>query len=149
MRVSVSIIAALLLIACGGEATNSDSQDVPFTTVARPGNSGVRSDQGVVAHNQSEFDILWKRSYENSGSPPQAPAVDFSSTQILGYFVSNRPSGCYGVSITRVTRIGDRIVVTYKEQIPNPDDMCAAVVISAGHLVAMLQSPLQVEFKAE
>ncbi|WP_130429995.1 protease complex subunit PrcB family protein [Rivibacter subsaxonicus] len=149
MRTAISLVVASLLAACGGGEASSETRNVPFTTVAQSGNSGVTAGEGVVARNQAEFNTVWARFSSNLLPPPQAPAIDFGSQQVVGYFLGSRPNGCYSMSITRVTQSDDRLVVSYKEQVPAAGAICTMQVVNPAHLVAVPLSPLHVEFRAE
>lgn len=148
MRNVVLTALLALLAACGGSGDSPES--VPFTTLARTYYSGVERPEGVVARNPAEFNTVWARFTEHLTERPPAPAVDFSVNQVVGYFLGVS-SGCHDASITGVTRLSDRLIVTYKELLPpdDPDVGCIASFVYPGHLVLVPQSPLRVEFKSE
>lgn len=143
------VVASLLTAACGATETISEGPNVPFATLAQSNSSGVTSSEGVVARNQTEFNALWVRHSANSSPLPPAPSVNFNAFQVVAYFLGTRSNGCYSISITRVTRTSDRLVVTYKEQVPAAGVLCTANIVSPAHLVVVPQSQLQVEFVAE
>ena len=149
MRTAISLVVVSALAACGGTETDSESSIIPFITVAQTSNSGVTTREGVVARNQSEFNAVWARHSANLLPPPQPPAVDFNAHQVVGYFLGSRPNGCYAMSITRITRTGDRLAVAYKEQVAAADAVCTQQIVNPAHLVTVPQSQLQVEFVAE
>jgi len=53
------------------------------------------------------------------------------------------------MSITRVTQTSDRLVVTYKEQVPAANAVCTQAIVNPAHFVAVPKSQLQVVFLAE
>jgi hypothetical protein len=149
MRTAISLVVASFLAACGGGEASSETRNVPFTTVAQSGNAGVTAAEGVVARNQAEFNAVWARFSSKLLPPAPAPAIDFGRQQVVGYFLGSRPNGCYSMSITRISQADDRLVVSYKEQAPAAGAICTMQVVNPAHLVAVPQSPLQVEFRAE
>jgi len=148
MRTALALIFASVVSACGGSDSRSDGGNVPFTTVTRASWLDVESHEGVVARNETEFDAIWVR--HSGGRPsPAPPVVDFNVNQVVGYFLGSRSNGCYSMSITHITQYHDRLVVSYKEQVPVAGAVCPAAVVSPVHFVAVPQSPLRVEFVAE
>lgn len=147
MRTVVLAALLALLTACGG---GDSSESVPFTTLAKTFYSEVEQREGVVARNPAEFNAVWARFTGHLTEPPPAPAVDFDVNQVVGFFLGVS-SGCHDASIVGVTRLSDRLVVTYKELLPpdDPDVGCIASSVYPGHLVLVPQSPLRVEFKSE
>jgi hypothetical protein len=150
MRVILYLMLLLSVLgACGGEGSASDRTDTPFTTLAKPCPSNVTVSEGVVARTQSEFDAVWGRCF-GGGVPPQPPSLDFDALQVMGIFLGSRPDGCYldSVSITRIRKAGDRLLVIYKEHPPSSGG-CTFGVVNPGHLVSTARTELQVEFVAE
>ena len=144
---SLVIVSGLAASGCAG--ANPDATSVPFSTVERSGTSAVTTPESFVVRSQTEFNALWARHTANRLPPPPAPAVDFKANQIVGYFLGWRPSGCYSMSISRVIQTSDRVIVTYKEDVPPPGAICTAMMVSPAHFVAVPQSRLPVEFAAE
>lgn len=146
MRISHALLLASALSACGGGNSDPSATDVPFRTVAISQNSGINTKEGVVARSQREFNTAWTQYSANLTSPAQAPNIDFGVEQIIGFASGTRSSGCHTMSITRVSNTGDRLVVTYRENIAPPDTICTTSTVTPAHLIAVPASPLQVAF---
>jgi len=149
MHIALALFCAALVVACGGSSAVSSETNVPFITVASTQNSGVTTREEVVARTQAEMTEVWARYSAASVSPPQPPVVDFAAKQVVGVFLGSRASGCYSVSISRITQTGDRLVVAYREQGPSVGAVCTAAIVNPAHLVAVDRTSLPVEFVAE
>ncbi|WP_119157281.1 protease complex subunit PrcB family protein [Caldimonas tepidiphila] len=136
-------LAAALLAACGG---GSEGTRVPFVTIVHTQHSQVPSREELVLRGNAELNELWGR-ISVDGAP--LPSIDFSTTQIVGVFLGTRPNGCHHVSISRITRTTERLVVRYRETVPGPGDICTQALVTPAHLVALARTTLPVEFAAE
>ena len=147
--IAFAVISAVFISACGG-GESSTSTDVPFTTIAQTlFSSSVSVSEGLVARSQSEFNAMWARTYTRISPPPQQPSIDFNAVQVIGYFLAARPTGCYSVSIVRISQQADRLLVTYKEAVPPPTAICTAAGVFPAHLVTVPKSQLEVVFVSE
>lgn len=148
MRAALVLLSALVWNTCGGVGDALEGKELSFTTLARSSHSGVAASEGIVARTPGEFNAIWSRYSANQFPAPRPPVVDFKTTQVLGYFLGTRPSGCYSVAITRVSQTKDRLVVTYKETLPGPAEMCMQQLVNPAHLIAVPKSLLRVQFVA-
>lgn len=149
-RIATSLfLAACSLTACGGSGSDTEGTNVSFTTLAQSSNSGITTREGTVVRNQNEFNALWSKYSSNAVPPPQPPAVDFNTYQVVGYFLGSKPNGCYSMSITQIMQTKERMIVTYRQETPAADTICTAQMVNPAHLVTVPKSPLDVEFVAQ
>jgi hypothetical protein len=98
----------------------------------------------VVVRDAAAWERLW--AYHAPNEP--VPAIDFGTTMVVGVFMGYT-NPCYSTSITGVRREADRITVQKVDRHPPTGVMCAMLVTSPAHLVAIERSDLPVEFATE
>lgn len=111
------------------------AQGVSFTTVAQGDSSGQQTLKNVAVRTLAEWEALWK--VHAPGEKP--PAVDFSSTMVVGVFLGSKPSTGYQAEIVAVRREGEALIVNYVERRPGPGTVAAQILTEPFHLVAMPQ----------
>jgi VWFA-related protein len=116
---------------------------VPFTPLNSDAMSGIDRGEQIVARTQGEWEAIWRR--HAAGRP--VPAVDFSRDMVVGVFLGSRPSGGFGVQITRIERVGDALVVTWAEQTPAPGQTAAQVMTAPSNLVTVPRHTGPVRFE--
>lgn len=98
--------------------------------------SGVTSALNVVIRDQESFEKLWSAHNQNRTPVPPLPKIDFTRQMVLGVFLGNRPSGCYGVEIGKVEVSGGKITAHYTETYSGgPMIACTALVTSPMDMV--------------
>jgi hypothetical protein len=118
--------------------------DMPFKTVSQTTDSKVEEARNVVVRDAAAWERLW--AYHAPNEP--VPAIDFSTTMVVGVFMGYT-NPCYSTSIAGVRREADRITVQKVDRHPPIGVMCAMLVTSPAHLVAIERSDLPVEFATE
>ena len=116
---------------------------VPFTTIVQGDQSGIESRREVVARAAGEWQALWK-DHQPGETPPR---VDFAKSMVIGVFLGFRNTGGYRVTITSVDRIGDEIVVTWRESRPGPQDVTSQVLTFPHHIVRTERLDGKIVFK--
>ena len=117
---------------------------VPFKVLEASKLSNIHEARNVVVKDAGAWASLWA---EHAGAGAAgAPAVDFSASMVVGVFLGQRPSGCYGTSISAVTRGAAGIAVQHTDTVPGMGVMCAMYVTSPAALVLVDRSELPVEF---
>jgi hypothetical protein len=144
-----SLLMAAIVAASGGGGSRQGDSSLAFKTIEKSNTSGIQQFEGAVARSKSEWASLWSRHKAKHRPPPVAPAVDFSTQQVMAVFLGSRPSGCYSISITAVHRSTARLLVTYRESGPPADAFCTQAIVNPAHLVTVARSPLPVVFQAE
>ena len=117
--------------------------DVAFKVVDATSNSSIHTARNVVVKDASAWAALWA---EHAGTSRPLPAVDFSTSMVVGVFLGDRPSGCYGTSITGITRNANGIAVQHTDSVPGMGVLCAMYVPTPAALVVIDRSDLPVEF---
>jgi hypothetical protein len=121
----------------------ADGTDVDFKVLEASNLSGIHQPRNVVVKDANAWASLWA---EHAGASKPLPAVDFSTSMVVGVFLGDRPSGCYGTSITKVTRGADGIAVQHTDTVPGMGVLCAMYVPSPAALAVIGRSELPVEF---
>jgi hypothetical protein len=105
--------------------------------------SGIHAARTVVVKDAGAWATLWA---EHAGAGKPLPAVDFSTSMVVGVFLGDRPNGCYSTSITGVTRNADGIAVQHTDTVPGMGVMCAMYVSVPAALAVVERSGLPVDF---
>jgi hypothetical protein len=115
---------------------------VSFTNISHRDQSGVEEARQVVVRTPDEWEALWK---EHAPGQPM-PAVDFTTSMVIGVFLGSRNSAGYGVTITGIEKEGATIAVTYREDRPAAGAVLAQVITYPHHLVRVERAAGEVKF---
>ena len=127
---------ALLLASCTAFGA-AVGERVPFTTLGKGINSGIREPAQIVVRSQSEWDALWARHMRVRTAPPPPPAVDFSTEMVVALFLGERPTGGYAIEMTRVERTDSSLAVHFRVTKPDPGAMLMQVLTQPFHLIKL------------
>ena len=109
------------------------SDPVPFKTLESGVQSDIERPREAVARTAADWKALCAD--HNGGRP--CPAVDLSTSTIIGVFLGTRPTAGYRAEIQTIDRDGDALVVTYRERKPGPDEMSAQMITMPYQLVTI------------
>jgi hypothetical protein len=126
------------------EFVPSSGTALRFTTLSQTSLSRVEEARTVVVKDAAAWALLWQ--YHAPDLP--VPPVDFTTSMVVGVFMGYT-NPCYSTSIAAITRGADKITVQKVDRQPPAGVMCAMVVTSPAHLVAIERSDLPVEFTTE
>jgi hypothetical protein len=127
------------LLAPGGSAA-------AFTALDATNRSNIHAPRTVVIKDAGAWASLWA---EHAGAGAALPAVDFTTSMVVGVFLGDRPNGCYTTAISGVTRGAAGIAVQHTDAVPGMGVMCAMFVTSPGALAVIDRSDLPVDFVAK
>jgi hypothetical protein len=120
--VIVTIVAACLA-ACGGEEppapapTGIPEGKVEFERLLPDGVAGSHDhEEFLVIRDATAFDTLWLEAMDGRGT---APRVDFRERMVLAALLGPCDGPGHAVSIGRVERVGDELVVTVAVRRPS------------------------------
>lgn len=116
---------------------------VAFKTVDATNMSLIHEARNVVVKDAAAWAKLWA---EHAGADKPLPAVDFSTSMVVGVFLGYTGNACYTGAITGVTRNEVGIAVQHTDTVPAAGVVCAMYVPSPGSLVVIERSDLPVEF---
>ena len=116
---------------------------VPFATVAHGTASGVDTPIRMTIHDTKSWERLWNQ-LMTAGH--RLPAVDFDRDMIIALSSGPTPQPAF-LTITRIMRVENRLVVWYTLSQPRPLPEGGTTTISAPfHVVRLARSPLPVDF---
>lgn len=123
-------------------------KDLPYTSIGRLGNTGVKTAQNVVIKDAAAFAKLWESVVTSTNGAPQMPTVDFSRQMVLGVFLGANQLSCGStMGISRVTTQDGSIVVDYEIRTPEGPIRCMAIMDAAPmDLVTVERSDAPVQF---
>ena len=114
-----------------------------FTTIDRGQQSNVDDLRQVTIRSAAEWTALWK---QHAGERPR-PAVNFTTSMVVGVFLGSRPSGGFDVEITGIEKEGTDLVVTWRERPPDRGAILSQVLTMPCHLVSTEKHAGPVKFK--
>lgn len=105
----------------GGAAPQAIGQqpavNVPFAELAKDAHSTVITRVNYLITSESEFIKLWKM-VDAAGAPPK---VDFSTKYVAAVFAGKKPTGGYGITVSKVEDANVRMVTI---TLAKPDAAC-------------------------
>lgn len=116
---------------------------LPFTTIAQGASSGITEPRDVVVRTAADWQALWQL----HSAADRPPAVDFSSSMVVGVFLGSRPTAGYQLEIARLLAHGGQITVEYAERRPPPGGLTAQVFTAPFHLIAVSRDSRVVQFQ--
>lgn len=122
---------------------------MPFSTLAKGFQSGVREPAQVVIRSRDDWVAFWGRHTRTQAGPPALPSVDFSREMIAALFMGERGTGGYEIEITRVERAGSGLAVHYRSRGPTPGAMLTQTLTQPFHLIKLPRDDGPVTFVAE
>lgn len=119
------------------------TQPAPMKTIDRGGSSDFESSRQAVVKTAAEWAALWHG--HAPGRP--APAVDFSTSQVLAVFLGTRPTAGFSVEIIGTHVDNGVLVVQYVETRPAPESVTAQILTAPYHIVSVPARAGEVRFE--
>lgn len=119
---------------------------VPFRLLDGSWLSGIHDARNVVVKDAAAWASLWA---EHAGPARPLPAVDFSTSMVVGVFLGFRGGGCYPTTISSVTRNANGIAVQHTDGVPGSGMACTTIVTWPAALAVIDRSDLPVDFTAK
>jgi hypothetical protein len=148
MKHALLLLAAAALV--GSCKSSGDKDDgVPFRTLARGYQSGITEGGLHVARDEAEWRVLWLEHTSTVIPRPPAPSVDWKNEMVVCVMLGARPSGGYGVEITKLVDDKDALIVEAREHKPAPDAIEPMLVTQPYHMIATARRDGRVELAAK
>jgi hypothetical protein len=97
-----------------------------------------------LATSQERFISLWNLAYGRQLNVPPAPSLDFRRDTVVGFFLGQRPTGGYSVTVRDVTLEGGEVYVDVRITEPGPGDITTQALTSPWVLVRVTRPNLNV-----
>ena len=147
MRAMRCVARLLVLLACA--ACASVGVTVPFSTLVKGLNSGVREPAQVVIRSPNEWAAFWGRHTQAQTRPPPTPPVDFSRDMVVVLFMGERATGGYEIEVTNVERTDVGLSIRYRTRSPDPGAMLIQALTQPFHLIRLPRIDGSVIFEPE
>jgi hypothetical protein len=147
---AIAWLAVVLAAGCAGDEEDPAAA-IPEgeLTLERLRPDGQFCDYGeaanLVVRDGRTWGDVWRRVVASASPRPAAPTVDFHRKMVLASFLGPKEGGGHAVSIARVEREGDRLVVTLAVRTPRsriPPDRTSPFSV-----VAVPRADLEVEWR--
>ncbi len=113
----------------GGEKAKAKEGDpVMHTSLNRGQYSGVSEAGTMVIRSESQWDSIWRVTFQVIEPAPERPAVDFTSETVIAVFSGMQNSGGYSVDVTGVAQKGKTWTITTVITKPGSDCFTTTVI---------------------
>ncbi len=143
MKIFTAILFSGLI---AGIVSAGDGGSMPATSWM--GNhSGISKSQQLVIKKLDGWQKLWSQVHESQEPMPAVPKIDFSTHMVVGYFLGQRSSGGYSVSIEDIKETSEEIIVIISQTSPGRGSIVSQVITSPYAIQAIPKSDKKVVFK--
>ena len=132
----VSLLGALAFLGLAGS-------EAPIRPITAGERSGIQRPRQALARTEAEWQALWRE----HGSSQPIPELDFAEVMAVGIFLGTRPTGGYGVQVTKLRPEGEALVVEYAERTPGPDAMVTQALTSPFQIVSVPKHAGELRFE--
>jgi len=142
----VPLFLAPVAICDDGGAAN------PGRELMRSQYSNIENSARLVIRDQKAWTEWWNTAntdlIEQDGKfvPPKPPQVDFKKETVILAAMGRQGSGGFDITIRRIGKDGDKLIVTVATRSPPPDSVAATVITSPVVAVAVPKHDGTVEF---
>ncbi len=141
--VLAGLLCVMLVIGVAAVAASATvGSSLPATTIAAGNVSRIHTLTRVIVRDQAAWTDLWRR---HTGRADAPPAVNFDRDKVVAVFAGDAFEPV-AVSIARIVRESDRLVVTYTLASTRPMADARGPVIAPFHIVLVARLPLPVTF---
>lgn len=134
----------VLLASCAACAVAATA--VPFATLAKGFQSGVREPTQIVIRSRPDWVAFWERHTRTQSEPPP---IDFSRDMVVGLALGQRSTGGYEIEITRVERADSRLGIYYRSRSPDPGAILTQALTQPFHVIKLPRDDGPVVFVPE
>ena len=131
------------------DVTMSNNKEVNFTVIKGGVNSGYKEKGYIVINNEQQLKKIWNKIFSIMIPPPSVPYIDFENSTLIGVFMGEKPTGGYGIEITKITEQKNKITVDIKEISPAPDCIVTMVLTSPYKIIKINKTNKKIKFKIE
>jgi hypothetical protein len=107
---------------------------------------GLTDPRREIVRDAGAWASLWEQLQSTTDPAPVLPGVDFSQNMVIVVTMGEQTSGGYYISIPRIRRTEDALVVTVRERRPQPHELVLAVLTQPYHIVVVPKTDLPVRF---
>ncbi len=143
----------MLLYACHHGRTGSSQEaategmpQAALITLAKGYYSGIHESKDIAIRTRDEWEELWEKVHDNTGTLPPLPDVDFTSHTILAAFTGTKPSGGFGIEIQGLTKCDGQLTAIVVATSPEPGEMVTTALTSPFHIVKAPITGKEIEF---
>ena len=151
-----TLMALTILTAAGPSASDPACRDnVPFDAILSASASTFEfpEPEDLVIQTEKQWCEFWARAHSARMSPPPCDLglADFRHEAIVATAIGNRPSGCFGVSVSCIETSRGRgaLRVFIRDRVPGPGCSCTASFVSPIHAVVVDKPVGRVDFVHE
>lgn len=111
---------------------SNPNPSVTVTEYTRGGNSTFSSPNASVFVSRTAADLAARLAvaFGNQTNPPTLPSVDFGRETIVTFFLGQKPTGGYGVSLVSARASGSTLTLTVRVTAPGPGVITSQVITS-------------------
>lgn len=122
------------------------TSEISFETISHITYGTHENHEYLVIENSEEWGRVW--SFSMPVYHP-APEIDFSTHMVIAVFMGWRSSSGYGISIERITNMGNEIIVNVKETYPGRGVGTLTVVTHPHHIIKVERVEKPIVFEVQ
>jgi hypothetical protein len=136
-------LAGLLLAGCLSAAA---AEALPIRTLAKGAFGGIQEPRQEIIQDKAAWEKVWAKHAGEGRAPGSLPEVDFSKDMVILVTMGRKNTGGYGIQITQVEPVGNKLQISVKRTNPPPGAMTIQALTAPFHMVAVPRSDLVPEF---
>ncbi len=110
----------------------AEAGEVSFETLFKDVNCGYSERNNLLVSDKKNWEEVWNKIKPDSSFMPE---VDFSRSIVIAVCQGTKPTGGYGVEITKVIEKEDSLVVFVKETEPEPGSIVTEALTAPCHII--------------
>ncbi len=143
-------IYSLTHIGACSAAQPAGGQTVSFTTIDQGTQSGVRQRKSLVIKSAEEWESLLQTHRMPHGSAASGAPIDFNREMVVAVFMGEKPSGGYGIAITRIEADyeNQQLHITVRERNPPPNTLSTQALTQPYHIIKLAKIDVPIVFSS-
>ena len=123
-----------------------EERGLNFQSINRGVRSGHSGRKNYVISDSKDWESLWNVTTADPYTKPTLPIVDLVNEMVIAVYLGEKPTGGYGIEITRVLDIGTYIEVHVEEYFPQPDSIVTTALTHPFHIIKIPKTTKEVKF---
>lgn len=130
----------MLIVSCNSSKTSSEQNDLKFDVILEHATGGRITKDIVIVTDINTLEAIYSDISVNHKPNYEIPVINFETELIVVFFMGEKNSGGYSISVNTLTESDNYINVNYQETSPEPTDM-VTMAITQPYCIIKLKRP--------
>lgn len=130
----------MLMMSCNSANINSEQNQLPFDIILENATGGRTTEDIVIISDENALEEIYSGINANRDPGYQVPEIDFKSELVLVFFMGEKNTGGYNITVKSISEASNHINVYYKENSPKPTDM-VTMAITQPYCIVKIKKP--------